>query len=46
MHYPGELYQPSPRLDHGLEPLEYPFHDRTIAVIMCAIVTDVSGTDQ
>ena len=38
MHYPGELYQPSPRPYHGLEPLEYPFHDRTIAVTMCGRV--------
>jgi putative transposase len=38
MHYPGELYQPSPRAYHGLQPLEYPFHDRTIAVTMCGRV--------
>jgi putative transposase len=38
MHYPGELYQPSPRPYHGLEPLEYPFHDRTVAVTMCGRV--------
>jgi putative transposase len=38
MHYPGELYQPSPRPYHGLQPLEYPFHDRTIAVTMCGRV--------
>ncbi len=38
MHYPGELYQPSPRPYHGLDPLEYPFHDRTIAVTMCGRV--------
>ena len=38
MHYPGELYQPSPPPYHGLEPLEYSFHDRTIAVTMCCRV--------
>jgi putative transposase len=38
MRYPGELYRPSERLYHGLEPLEYPFHDRTVAVTMCGRV--------
>jgi putative transposase len=38
MRYPGELYQPSQRPYHGLEPLEYPFHDRTVAVTMCGRV--------
>ena len=35
MHYPAELYQRSAREYHGLDPLEYPFHDRTVAVTMC-----------
>jgi hypothetical protein len=35
MQYPGELYQRSERSYHGLEPLEYPFHDGTVAVTMC-----------
>ena len=35
MLYPGELYEPSPRPYHGLHPLEYPFHDRTITVTQC-----------
>jgi putative transposase len=35
MSYPGELYRPSDRLYHGLGPLGYPFHDRTVAVTMC-----------
>ena len=35
MQYPGEIYQPSPRLYHGLDDLEYPFHDRTITVTHC-----------
>ena len=38
MHYPGEIYQRSARQYHGLEELEYPFHDRTIAVTMCGRV--------
>jgi putative transposase len=38
MKYPAELYQASPRPYHGLDPLEYPFHDRTVAVTMCGRV--------
>jgi putative transposase len=38
MRYPGELYRPSERSYHGLDPLEYPFHDRTVAVTMCGRV--------
>jgi putative transposase len=38
MKYPGELYQPSTRPYQGLSELEYPFHDRTIAVTMCGRV--------
>jgi putative transposase len=38
MHYPAELYQRSVRPYHGLDPLEYPFHDRTVAVTMCGRV--------
>lgn len=38
MRYPGELYRPSERPYHGLDPLEYPFHDRTVAVTMCGRV--------
>ncbi len=38
MQYPGELYKRSERSYHGLEPLEYPFHDRTVAVTMCGRV--------
>jgi putative transposase len=35
MQYPAERYQPSPRPYRGLSDLEYPFHDRTIAVTCC-----------
>ena len=38
MRYPAELYQRSAREYHGLSELEYPFHDRTIAVTMCGRV--------
>jgi len=38
MHYPGEIYQRSAREYHGLTELEYPFHDRTVAVTMCGRV--------
>jgi putative transposase len=38
MTYPAELYQPSARPYHGLSELEYPFHDRTVAVTMCGRV--------
>lgn len=38
MHYPGEIYQRSVREYHGLSELEYPFHDRTVAVTMCGRV--------
>ena len=35
MKYPGGIYQPSPRQYHGVDDLEYPFHDRTITVTNC-----------
>ncbi len=35
MKYPAELYCPSPRHYHGLEELDYPFHDQTITVTHC-----------
>ena len=35
MHYPGELYTPSPRPYRGLGELIYPFHDRTVTVTQC-----------
>ena len=34
----GELYRPSDRAYYGLDPLEYPFHDCTVAVTMCGRV--------
>ena len=33
--YPGELYSPSAREYHPPQPLEYPFHERTIRVTQC-----------
>ena len=35
MHYPAELYKPSPRPYAGLQELHYPFHDMTITVTQC-----------
>jgi len=35
MKYPAELYRPSTRPYAGLPELEYPFHDRTVAVTQC-----------
>lgn len=35
MHYPAELYEPSPRPYRGLTELEYPFDDHSITVTRC-----------
>ena len=35
MHSPAECYAPSPRPYRVIDALEYPFHDRTIAVTRC-----------
>jgi putative transposase len=35
MKYPAECYRSSPRPYIGLPDLEYPFHDRTLAVTQC-----------
>lgn len=35
MEYPAEWYHSSPRTYTGLAELEYPFHDRTVAVTQC-----------
>lgn len=35
MKFPGEVYKPSDRFYRGLEPVTYPFHDRTITVTCC-----------
>src|SRR2546421_6984670 len=35
MKYPAELYRPSPRPYHGLDELDYPFHDQTLTVTQC-----------
>jgi putative transposase len=35
MKYPAECYRSSPRPYTGLPELEYPFHDRTLAVTQC-----------
>ena len=38
MHYPGELYTPSPRVYRPPEPPQYPFHDKTVQVTYCGRV--------
>lgn len=35
MKYPAECYQPSVRTYRGLQPLIYPFHDKTVTVTTC-----------
>jgi putative transposase len=35
MRCPAELYQPSARAYRGLDPIDYPFHDRTLTVTRC-----------
>jgi transposase InsO family protein len=35
MKYPSELYQPSQRPYVGIQPISYPFHDKTIQVTEC-----------
>ena len=35
MQCPAELYQPSARPYRGLDPIDYPFHDRTVSVTRC-----------
>jgi len=35
MKYPAELYKPSTRIYKGIEPIFYPFHDKTIQVTRC-----------
>ncbi len=40
MKYPTELYTPSERIYKGIEPIFYPFHDKTITVSQCGRVCD------
>ena len=35
MKYPCEVYQPSRRAYSGIQPLEYPMHDKTVNVTFC-----------
>ena len=35
MKYPSEIYQTSDRFYKGIEPIFYPFHDKTIQVTQC-----------
>jgi len=35
MKCPGEIYKPSPRIYTGIEPIEYPLHEKTLTVTTC-----------
>jgi len=35
MKCPAEVYQPSPRVYHGLPDIDYPFHNKVIVVTHC-----------
>jgi len=35
MKYPGEIYQPSPRIYQGLQEIDYPYHDKIVTVTNC-----------
>jgi putative transposase len=40
MKYPSEIYKPSERIYKGLEPIFYPFHDKTIQVTKCGRICE------
>jgi putative transposase len=40
MKYPIDLYRPSQRPYKGLEPLFYPFHDKTVQVTQCGRICE------
>ena len=40
MKYPSEIYKPSEREYKGIEPLFYPFHDKTIQVTQCGRICE------
>jgi hypothetical protein len=35
MKYPGEIYQPSPKVYQGLQEIDYPYHDKIVTVTNC-----------
>lgn len=40
MKYPSEIYKPSERQYKGIEPVFYPFHDKTIQVTQCGRICE------
>lgn len=40
MKYPSEIYKPSDRIYKGIEPIFYPFHDKTIQVTRCGRICE------
>ncbi len=40
MKYPAEVYAPSERVYKGIEPLFYPFHDKTVQVTKCGRICE------
>lgn len=40
MKYPSEIYKPSERQYKGIEPVFYPFHDKTIQVTKCGRICE------
>jgi len=40
MKYPSEIYKPSDRIYKGIEPLFYPFHDKTVQVTKCGRICE------
>ena len=40
MKYPSEIYKPSNRIYKGIEPVFYPFHDKTVQVTRCGRICE------
>ena len=40
MKYPSEIYKPSDRIYKGIEPIFYPFHDKTVQVTQCGRICE------
>ncbi len=40
MKYPSEIYEPSEREYKGIEPIFYPFHDKTVRVTRCGRICE------
>jgi putative transposase len=40
MKYPSEIYKPSERIYKGIEPIFYPFHDKTVQVTRCGRICE------